>query len=471
MKKMLAKTKTFFCCRECGYSTQKWLGKCPDCGEWNSLVEEKSIQPSRSAQNNLTQFTSTVSLLSEIEPSKLNRAPTGMGEFDRILGGGVTPGSLILLGGAPGIGKSTLVLQIAGLLGQKKKVLYVSGEESQEQIKSRADRLGVHAPNLYLLSETSLEVILDQVKEIKPEFLIVDSIQTTARIDFPSSAGSVAQIRECAAEFLACAKSQGITVFLLGHVTKEGDLAGPRVLEHIVDTVLYFESEPQKSLRVLRAHKNRFGPTSEVALFEMESDGLKEVADFSEVFLKERHKGPGSCLVMAMEGSRPLVLEIQALVSQSYFGLPRRMVNSMDFNRALLMIAVLEKRVNLNLGTQDVFVNVTGGVRVKEPAADLGLACAIASAFGNFYPSSDGVFIGEVGLGGELRSVSHSTERLKESERLGFSWAVVPRKSLKNGAPSRLKIIAVDHLKEAIQWLQTESKSSSQIFEKEESLS
>ena len=468
MKKIASKTKTLFVCKECGYSAAKWLGRCPDCGQWNTLAEEK-IQPTKFLQSNLTRFSSTVALLSEISSSKLNRTSTGLAEFDRILGGGITRGSLILLGGAPGIGKSTLILQVAGLLGKEKKVLYVSGEESQEQIKARADRIGIHASQLYLLSETNLETILDKVKEIGPEFIIIDSIQTTARMDFPSSAGSVGQIRECAAEFLACAKSQGITVFLLGHVTKEGDLAGPRVLEHMVDTVLYFESEPQKSLRVLRAHKNRFGPTSEVALFQMEAEGLQEVQDFSSIFLKERHKGPGSCLVMAMEGTRPLVLEIQALVSKTYFGYPRRMVNSLDFNRALLMIAVLEKRVNLNLGNQDVFVNVTGGVRVKEPAADLGLACAIASAFGNFYPSSDGIFIGEVGLGGELRTVPHTLERLKESERLGFSWAVLPKKSIKSGMASKIKIIPVDHLKEAIQWLRNESNISSQVFEKEES--
>lgn len=451
------KSKTIFRCQECGYASAKWLGKCPDCGKWNSLVEELQIPETSQRKGRLTDFTSAVNLLSEISTRQFQRIQTGILEFDRMIGGGIVPGSLILLGGPPGIGKSTLMLQIASKIGQTKKLLYVSGEESQEQIKSRADRLQIHAPQLYLLSETNLENILENVRKVEPEFLIIDSIQTTYRNDIASAPGSVGQVRECAAEFLRCAKSSRMTVFLLGHVTKEGDLAGPRVLEHIVDTVLYFETERQQTYRILRAYKNRFGPTSEIGIFEMNSDGLQEVANPSEIFLGEHRGGPGSVLVSAIEGSRPLILEIQALVSRSHFGLPRRMVTGIDFNRVLLLIAVLEKRLGLSLQNQDIFVNVTGGVKVKEPAIDLGIACAIASAFGDFSLAAEGVIVGEVGLGGEVRSVTQLSERVKEAERLGLAWAIIPKKGVKGKiASDKIKVMQMETLKQAIDWIRNE---------------
>ncbi|MBI2915863.1 MAG: DNA repair protein RadA [Elusimicrobia bacterium] len=457
----MSKSKTIFRCRECGYSTAKWLGKCPDCGQWNSLEEEKMAVPSPLSRRNLTDFTSTVSLLSDVSTQNLERVSTGMAELDRMIGGGLVSGSLILVGGPPGIGKSTLVLQIASHLGKGKKVLYVSGEESQEQVKSRAERLGVQSAQFYLLSETSLETILENLRTISPEYLVIDSIQTTYLQDFASAPGSVGQIRECTAELLRCAKSLGITVFLLGHVTKEGDLAGPRLLEHMVDTVLYFESEPQQNYRILRAHKNRFGPTSEIALFEMKSAGLFEVPNPSQIFLQQRHPGAGSVIVTTMEGTRPLLLEVQALVSRTHFGLPRRMVTAVDFNRVLLMIAVLEKRVGLSLQSQDIFVNVTGGAKLKETSVDLGICCAIASAFGNFSAQSDGAVIGEVGLGGEVRIVPHIGERLKEAQRLGLSWAIVPKKGFKGKESSNpITVVPVETVQDAVYWLRKNISSA-----------
>ena len=449
-----AKNKIIFRCQQCGHSSQKWLGKCPECSEWNSLVEEVSMPEGQAHRSQMTHFTSEVSRLSDVKSTGFDRMQTGIREFDQMIGGGIVPGSLILLGGAPGIGKSTLMMQLAARLATDKKVLYVSGEESREQIKSRADRLKVSADQLYLLSETSLENMLQAISTIDPQILIIDSIQTTYRSDIASAPGSVSQVRECAAEFLRSAKSSNRTVFLLGHVTKEGDLAGPRVLEHIVDTVLYFENERSLSYRILRAVKNRFGPTSEIGMFEMTSKGLEEVSNPSQIFLSEHRKVPGCVLVAAMEGTRPMLLEIQALTSRTLFGLPRRMVTGVDFNRVVLLTAVLEKWVGLNLQNHDIFVNVTGGVKLKEPAADLGIACAMASAFGNFSPQTDGVLIGEVGLSGEIRSVGQVLERLKEAERMGLAWAIVPKRSLKEKfVSSSLKVIAVETLEEVIQQL------------------
>lgn len=452
----LSKIKTVFRCQECGYSSAKWMGKCPDCGKWNSLIEEKQMPENTINRTRLTDFSSAVQLLSEVSTTDAQRIPTGIGEFDRMMGGGIVPNSLILLGGPPGIGKSTLMLHVASQISKDKKVLYVSGEESQEQIKSRADRLKLNVGNFYLLSETNLENIIETINKISPDFLIIDSIQTTYRNDLSSAPGSVGQVRECAAEFLRCAKSSKITVFLLGHVTKEGDLAGPRILEHIVDTVLYFENEIHQTFRILRSYKNRFGPTSEIGLFEMKSDGLKEVDNPSQIFLNEHQRGAGSVIVSTLEGSRPMLLEIQALTSRTPFGLPRRMVAGVDYNRSLLIAAVLENRVGLNLQNHDIYVNVTGGVKLKEPAIDLGIACAIASSFGNFSCESDGVFIGEVGLGGEIRTVSHVLERLKESERLGMSWAVIPKKSLKEKFVSdRMKLFLAETLSEVTDWMRS----------------
>ncbi len=451
------KTKTLFRCQDCGMASAKWLGKCTDCGKWNSLVEEAQVAEKSAGRTHLTDFSSAVNLLTDVSAENVQRMETGIGEFDRMIGGGIVPGSLVLLGGSPGIGKSTLMLQVAARVGKTRKVLYVSGEESQEQVKARADRLKLSSPLLYLLSETNLESILEALAKINPDVLVIDSIQTTYRGDMAGAPGSVGQIRECAAEFLRLAKSKRITVFLLGHVTKEGDLAGPRVLEHIVDTVLYFETERHLTYRILRAVKNRFGPTSEIGIFEMGSSGLEEVSNPSQIFLSEHKRGPGSALVAALEGSRPFVLEIQALVSRSFFGIPRRMFTGVDFNRALIIIAVLEKRLGMNLGNQDIFVNVTGGTKLKEPSADLGIACAIASAFGNFTCPTDGIFIGEVGLGGEIRNVGLVLERLKESERLGMEWAVIPKRALKEKFSSdSMEIISVESLSEAVTWLKNQ---------------
>lgn len=453
-----------FRCQDCGYSTAKWLGKCPECGKWNTLAEERIVE---TQSRKLTEFSSAVTLLSEISTSEFQRNLTGIGEFDRMLGGGIVPGSLTLLAGPPGIGKSTLMLQVAARLSKSGKVLYVSGEESQEQVKSRADRLQAETGELYLVSETNLENILEAIKKISPDYFILDSIQTTYRNDLSSAPGSVGQVRECAAEFLRLAKSSRMTVFLLGHVTKEGDLAGPRVLEHIVDTVLYFETEQNQVYRMLRAYKNRFGPTSEIGVFEMTSSGLRDVANPSELFLGEHRPGSGCVLISTIEGTRPLLLEIQSLVTRTHFGLPRRMVAGPDFNRVLLLIAVMEKRLNLNLEAQDVFVNITGGVKVKEPAIDLGIACAIASAFGNFSLTSDGIFVGEVGLAGEIRPVPQVAERVKEAERLGLSWAVVPKRTAKEKIQTdKIKVVAVDHLKQAVDWLRSNS-SANQTLEDE----
>jgi DNA repair protein RadA/Sms len=448
------KTKTSFRCQECGYSNPRWLGRCPECERWNTFVEEEEapigVGAGRSGRpRSITAFSTEVVRLDDIRVSTLVRCPTGLAEFDRVLGGGVVPGSLVLLGGPPGIGKSTLMLQaMAGLLNTKGsdpkvlssirgsdpkvlKGLYISGEESLEQVKDRAHRLGLKAPELSLVSETELSKMLEAIDQVKPAFCVVDSIQTTYREDMSSAPGSVGQVRECAAELLRVAKSRGLTVFVLGHVTKDGDLAGPRVLEHMVDTVLYFESEREQIFRLLRSYKNRYGPTHEVGVFRMTGEGLSGVQSPSEIFLQERTATPGSVVVASLEGTRPLMLEVQALVSKTHFGFPKRMVTGLDVNRTLLLIAVLEKRLGLHLENEDIFVNVVGGVRVKEPAIDLGVALAIASAHRNQTLDPETVWIGEVGLGGEIRSVGALAMRLSEAATLGFRKAVVPQAGLR----------------------------------------
>ncbi|MBN1621059.1 MAG: DNA repair protein RadA [Endomicrobiales bacterium] len=450
-----SKVKTIFRCQECGYASPKWLGKCPDCGKWNSLAEEKEARIEASGQaRSLIGFSSEVVNINEIATENFTRLATGIDEFDRMLGGGVVPGSLVLLGGQPGIGKSTLMLQVSARLSNNNnlKTLYISGEESLSQVKNRADRLKIKSETLYLVSETNLENILNAVTKVEPQVVVVDSIQTTYRQDLSGAPGSVGQVRECAAELLRFAKSRGITIFLLGHVTKEGSIAGPRVLEHIVDTVLYFETERQQIFRVLRSYKNRFGPTSEIGVFEMKDDGLREIKNPSEIFLQERSKDtPGNVVVCTIEGTRPLLLEVQALVTRTNFGLPRRMVTGYDLNRVILLIAVLEKRLGLHLESQDIFVNVVGGVKIKETGIDLGIACAIASGHGNFVASSDTVILGEVGLSGEVRSINQAGPRLNEAEKLGFKRAFVPKTNLKNlNYKGRLKIFGVSDVKEAI---------------------
>ncbi|MDR0822692.1 MAG: DNA repair protein RadA [Endomicrobium sp.] len=430
----LKKQKATFLCNQCGYESAQWLGKCPSCGVWNSFVEEKfSSAKSSSAVGQLTNFSSEVMKLDDINLSENQRFATGIQEFDNIIGGGVVPGSLILLGGAPGIGKSTLMLHISDKLSQFGKVLYISGEESLAQVKSRAQRLNVKTNNIFLASETNLQNIINSIDKTSPKFLIIDSIQTTYHPEISGAAGSVGQIRETAAEILRIAKSKNISVFLLGHVTKDGDLAGPRVLEHIVDTVLYFENEKQQMYRILRVHKNRFGPTNEIGVFEMSASGLNEVKNPSLIFLGERAiASAGNIVTVSMEGTRPILLEVQALATRTNFGFPRRSVNGYDMNRLNILIAVLEKRLNLPLEMQDIFVNIAGGVRIKETSADLAVACAIVSANNESIIPNDIVVFGELGLSGEVRSVVFPSERLSEAEKLGFKKAIIPKGNTRN---------------------------------------
>jgi len=451
------KVKTTYLCQQCGYESAQWLGKCPGCGAWNSFVEEKFTAQAKGAApaRQLTGFSSEVLKLKDIPTDDFSRYSTGIKEFDNMIGGGVVPGSLVLLGGAPGIGKSTLMLHISDALSSKGTVLYISGEESLAQVKSRAERLKVKKDNIFLASETNLQNIVDAVNKIEPKFLVVDSIQTTYHPELSSAPGTVGQVRETAAELLRVAKSKNITVFLLGHVTKEGDLAGPRVLEHIVDTVLYFENERQHTYRILRSYKNRFGPTSEIGIFEMGQTGLSEVSNPSLIFLGERTAGaPGNIVTVSVEGTRPLLLEVQALAARTNFQIPRRMVSGYDANRVTILIAVLENRLNLPLEMQDVFVNIAGGVKIKETSADLAVACAIVSANSGFVCPKDLVAFGEVGLAGEVRSVALCAERLAEAEKLGFKKAIVPKGNLKNlQYKGKIEIFGAESLDAAIKFL------------------
>jgi DNA repair protein RadA/Sms len=449
------KIKTVFVCQSCGYESAKWLGRCPGCSNWNTFVEEKQIESNLSDSQNfrqLTGFSSGTFALNDVSVKSFERVKTGISEFDNMIGGGIVPGSLILLGGAPGIGKSTLMLQVSSALSQNGTVLYISGEESLSQVKSRAERLKVSKGNIFLASETNLENIIDAINKTEPAFLVIDSIQTTYHPEFTSAPGSVGQIRECSAELLRIAKSKHITVFLLGHVTKDGDLAGPRILEHIVDTVLYFENEKQQVYRILRAYKNRFGPTSEIGIFEMKGDGLSEVENPSLIFIGERSNNvAGNIITSSMEGTRPLLLEIQSLVSRTNFGFPRRMVSGYDLNRITIIIAVLEKRIGIPLENQDVFVNVAGGIKIKETAADLAIACAVASANGNFICPPKTIVFGEVGLTGEVRAVGQIKERLAESEKLGFRKAIIPKANMRSlDYKGKLEVAGVDNVSSAI---------------------
>ena len=437
----MAKVITRFVCQSCGRAAAKPLGRCPSCGEWNTFIEEiVDSAPSRRTSPNGAK--STPRPLSQIDGgADEDRLPLSINEFARVLGGGIVPGSLVLIGGDPGIGKSTLLLQTAVELAQIGPVLYVSGEESPSQIKMRADRLATtglsnyQTTQLFLVTETDVESILQHVEAIKPRVLIIDSIQTVYDPAIDNSAGSVTQLRECADRFRNLAKSSDLAVFLIGHVTKEGIIAGPRLLEHMVDTVLYLEGDRFQSFRLLRAVKNRFGATDEVGVFEMRGRGLMEVPNPSEAFLAERVvNAPGSAIAVTMEGTRPLLVEVQGLTSPTAFGNPRRACNGVDLNRLLLITAVLTRRLGLKLGEQDVFVNVVGGLRIGEPAADLAVAAAIASSVWDRPLRADCVLIGEVGLSGELRAVPHTTARLKEAAALGFKSAVLPKR-LRGGGP------------------------------------
>jgi DNA repair protein RadA/Sms len=404
------------------------MGKCPDCGGWNTFVEEKSAPAHRSAAGRHSSGRTEAVALDAIEVSPENRTLTGMKEFDRVLGGGIVAGSVVLVGGDPGIGKSTLLLQtFSGLSRSAGKLLYVSGEESPRQIKMRADRLSVVPGNIILLPETSLEGILDAAARLSPEAMVVDSIQTVYTQEIPSAPGSVGQVRECAAKLMLFAKRSGIPVFIVGHVTKEGTIAGPRVLEHIVDTVLYFEGDRGHSYRILRTIKNRFGSTNEIGVFEMSDSGLREVDNPSELFLSERPRNvSGSAVVASLEGTRPLMVEMQALVSRTNFGMPRRTSIGVDFNRVNLLIAVLEKRAGLQLGGMDVFINVVGGLKILEPAVDLGIIATIASSFKEKAVDPRTFVFGEVGLSGEIRAVAQAEARLREAAKIGFKKAIIP---------------------------------------------
>lgn len=423
------KKETVFVCQNCGHQTGKWLGKCPECGEWNSLVEEKS-QPTRRAggRNGFKLRDVSAVPFTEIESQDDVRISSGVTEFDRVLGGGIVPGTLVLIGGDPGIGKSTLLLQVADKLSAAGSiVLYISGEESERQIKLRGERLCVEAKNVFILPETNLENIVNEIERVKPGAIIVDSIQTVFSSAIDSAPGSVSQVREVAHQFLLLAKNRGIPIFLIGHITKEGSIAGPKVLEHIVDTVLYFEGERHHNHRIVRAVKNRFGAANEVGVFEMTGTGLMPVANPSQMFLQERPQNvAGSIVTACMEGTRPLLVEIQALVSGTKYGTGRRMTQGLDQNRVALLIAMLEKRAGLQLTGDDVFVNIAGGLEVDEPAVDLGVVTAIVSSFKNVNVDPHTAVFGEIGLTGEVRGAMQASVRAREAQALGFKKIVLP---------------------------------------------
>lgn len=450
----MSKTKTVFFCTECGNETPKWQGRCSACGAWNTLQEhvEKPVRVGKATPAPVGASRSP-RRLSEISCDEESRFSTGMGELNRVLGGGAVAGSLVLVGGAPGIGKSTLLLQICGSLCASHSVLYISGEESERQLKMRANRLGVHSENLMILSETRLSDVLQSIEECKPDILIVDSIQTLYNEDNDSSPGSVSQVKDCTMAMMQLSKSQGITVFVVGHINKDGAIAGPKVLEHMVDCVLYFEGDPNNSYRLLRAAKNRFGSTNEIGVFEMLDIGLREVPNPSQMLLAGRPEGaPGTCVACVMEGTRPVLAEVQALVAKTTFNVPRRTADGFDFNRAALLLAVAEKRGGMKLNVFDAYINVIGGLRLDEPGADLPVVLAVASSYRDVPIADDIVAIGEVGLTGEIRSVAHMNQRLQEVARLGFKKCVIPRGgSEKLEVPHELTVYRVRNIREAIE--------------------
>ena len=450
----MAKTKTVFYCTSCGNETPKWQGRCAACGAWNTIEEHiEKPTPVGKGKSAPVGMSRKAQRLQEVDTDTEIRFFTGMGELDRVLGGGAVAGSLVLVGGAPGIGKSTLLLQICKSLCEGRNVLYVSGEESERQLKLRAVRLGVTPENLLILSETRLSDILEAVEENKPDILIIDSIQTLYNEENESSPGSVSQVKDCTMSLMHLSKAQGITVFVVGHINKDGNIAGPKVLEHMVDCVLYFEGDPNTSYRLLRAAKNRFGSTNEIGVFEMMDTGLKEVPNPSQMLLEGRPEGAsGTCVSCVMEGTRPVLAEVQALVSKTSFNVPRRTADGFDFNRAALLLAVAEKRAGMKLSMFDAYINVIGGLRLDEPGADLPVVLAVASSYRDAVIADDLVAIGEVGLTGEIRSVSHLNQRLQEVARLGFKKCIIPRGGAeKLEIPAGLTVYRVRNIREAIE--------------------
>ena len=447
----MAKTKTVYFCTDCGTETPKWMGRCPGCGAYNTMQEhtEKPATPGKVRIGSARQ----PKPIQELDSGDEIRFFTGMGELDRVLGGGAVAGSLVLVGGAPGIGKSTLLLQICDQLCKQRRVLYISGEESERQLKLRAQRLGVQPQELLILSETQLSDILQVVDDVKPDILIVDSIQTMFNDENESTPGSVSQVKDCTMALMQLSKQQGITVFVVGHINKDGNIAGPKVLEHMVDCVLYFEGDPNSSYRLLRAAKNRFGSTNEIGVFEMGDRGLCEVPNPSQMLLEGRPEGaPGTCVACVMEGTRPVLAEVQALVSKTSFNVPRRTADGFDFNRAALLLAVAEKRAGLKLSMFDAYINVIGGLRLDEPGADLPIVLAVASSYRDSAIADDLAAIGEVGLTGEIRNVSNLGQRLSEVARLGFKKCIIPRNAPeKLEIPAGLTVYRVRNIREAIE--------------------
>jgi len=453
----MAKVKTVYVCAECGYESGKWMGKCPDCGKWNTFSEEtrtpvqEEKKVKRAPGNGSPAFR-----IDEIPDESAGRMTSGIGEMDRVLGGGVVEGSVVLVGGDPGIGKSTLLTQLsANVSSRGEKVLYVSGEESARQIKIRANRLKANTTGFYVVAENDVSIVEERMREINPSVMIVDSIQTMYRTDISSAPGSVSQVRECAAHLIRLAKYSGCAVFLVGHVTKEGAIAGPRVLEHMVDAVLYFEGDRSSQYRLLRAVKNRFGSVNELGMFEMTSAGMREVDNASETLLSERaHDASGCVVYCAMEGTRPLLTDVQALVTPTVFGNPRRMSSGMEVGRLFLLLAVLEKRAALTLYNQDVYINIAGGMTLTEPASDLAVCAAVASSLKNMLLGADWALMGEVGLAGELRAVPHAERRLQECMRLGFKNVILPKANLKGiMIPEGLNAIGAETLFDALKFL------------------
>lgn len=449
----MAKVKSKWTCQNCGYEAPGYLGKCPECSSWGSIIEEVfKVEKSTGGAKKITTSSAIPKTLSEIEIDHKKRLSSGLAEFDRVLGGGFVQGSLVLVAGDPGIGKSTLILQASDAISRQAKVLYVSAEESAHQIKIRAERLGVKSENLFILAENDIEAAREVIENTRPDFVIVDSIQAIYSSSITSSVGSVSQVKECCNILMHIAKQLGITVVVVGHVTKDGTVAGPKVLEHMVDAVLYFEGEKFNTYRILRAIKNRFGATSEIGMFSMDDDGLNEVANPSEIFLKERNGAlaSGNVIIATGEGNRPLLLEIQALVGPSSYASPRRVTTGIEYNRVLKVLAVLERRVGLNFSKHDVYVNIIGGLDVKEPAADLGIALAVASCAKDAIVSEKTVIVGEVGLSGEIRAVNHVEQRVKEAENMGFEKIIVPKGNLPLKSKTSIKVVGVSRLIETI---------------------